>query len=246
MRAVAVHNPGNGESPPVPDFGSMSGVQFVSPEPRRVATPRWLDIRLVLGVALVAAAVLLGAVVVARARHTERIVAVSRNLAAGTTLHADDLRTVDAQVPGGTYVGDPGRAVGRVLSRPLAAGELLPLAVLGSAPARTTVTVPFGADAAPQLHRGQRIVVWLSTPTCPNVVLLPDVAVQDVHATDAGFGAGSGGQDAVLSLAPDLAERVIGALAIDKAAIRAGVLTGPVRSASPLPSLGGCAASDSP
>lgn len=231
----------------MPDFGSMSDVEFPSPEPRRVATPRWLDLRLVLGVALVLVAVLLGAVVVARARHTERALQVTHDLAAGTTLRADDVRTVDAQLPGhGTYLSDPARAVGRVLARSVSAGELLPAAALGSPPARTTVTVPFAADAAPQLRRGQRIVVWLSTATCPNVVLLPDATVQDVHDDAGSFGSGTGGQAAVLSLVPDLAERVVGALAIDKATIRAGVLTGAPRPAGALPSLDGCAATDAP
>ena len=160
----------------------MSDMEFPSPTPRRVATPRWLDLRLILGVVLVLAAVLLGALVVGRARHTDREVAVTRDLAAGTTLRADDLRLVDAQLPDrADYLGSAEDAVGKVLTRPLSAGELLPAAALGAQPAATTVTVPFATDAAPQLHRGQRIVVWLSTASCPNVVLLPDVVVQDVH-----------------------------------------------------------------
>lgn len=227
----------------------MSVVEFPSPPPRRVATPRWLDLRLILGVVLVLAAVLLGAVVVSRARHTGHEVAVTRDLAAGTTLRADDLRLVDAQLPdGGAYLPSTDRAVGKVLTRPLTSGELLPAAALGTQPRATTVTIPFGADAAPQLHRGQRVVVWLSTPSCPNLVLLPDVVVQDVHAADASTFAGPGaGQDAVLTIAPPLAERVVAALAIEKAAIRAGVLSGaPQDPAASLPDLGGCTASSTP
>jgi hypothetical protein len=227
----------------------MSDMEFPSPAPRRVATPRWLDLRLILGVVLVLAAVLLGAVVVSRARHTDREVAVTRDLAAGTTLRADDLRVVDAQLPDErAYLGNPDDAVGRILTRPLSAGELLPAAALGAQPAATTVTVPFAADAAPQLHRGQRIVVWLSTPTCPDVVLLNDVVVQDVHSADSGAFAGAGaGQDAVLTVPPALARRVVAALAIEKAAIRAGVLTGaPPDPAPVLPDLSGCADSTSP
>lgn len=227
----------------------MSDVEFPSPAPRRVARPRWFDLRLILGVVLVLVAVLLGAVVVSRARHTDREVAVTRDLAAGTTLRADDMHLIDAQLPdGAVYLGSTDDAVGKVLTRALSAGELLPAAALGAQPAATTVTVPFGADAAPQLHRGQRIVVWLSTAGCPNVVLLPDVVVQDVHAADAATFAGTGtGQDAVLTIAPALAERVVAALAIDKATIRAGVLTGtPTDPPAALPDLAGCGASTPP
>jgi SAF domain-containing protein len=228
----------------------MPDMEFPSPEPNRVATPRWLDPRLVFGIVLVLAAVLVGALVVARARHTDKELAVKRNLAAGTTLRADDVEAVDAQLPdtAHVYVRDRAKVVGKVLDRPLARGELVPSAALGSAPPRTTVSVPFAADAAPKLSRGQRIVVWLSTKSCPSVVLLDDVTVQDVHAADAGsFASGGAGQDVVLSVSPALAQRVNSALALDGVTIRAGVLTGGSRvAARSLPALASCGATPSP
>lgn len=207
-------------------------MDFPSPTPRRVSKPRWLDLRLVLGIALVLAAVVIGAEVVQGARHTDKMLAVTHDLAAGTIVQAGDLQTVDARLPGAVvgahvYVTDRAKAVGKVLARPLSAGELLPATVLGTAIGRTTVSVPFAADAAPKLSRGQRIVVWLSTKTCPSLVLLPDVTVQQAHAADAGtFASGGTGQDVVLSVSAELADRVVSALAIDDATLRAGVLTG--------------------
>jgi hypothetical protein len=224
----------------------MSAVDLPSPTPRRVSTPRWLDVRLVLGVALVAAAVLIGAVVVSRARHTVRELAVTHDLAAGTTLRAGDVKAVETQLPDDVmrahvYVADPTALVGKVLTRPLAAGELVPAAALHATAARTTVSVPFAADAAPRLSRGQRIVVWLSTPACPSAVLLPDVTVQDVRAADAGsFSTGGTGQDVVLSVAPALARRMVEALAIKDATIRAGVLAGAPTAPAALPALDSC------
>jgi hypothetical protein len=114
--------------------------------------------------------------------------------------------------------------------------------VLSGAPGRTTVSVPFAADAAPTLTRGQRIVVWLSTPSCPSIVLLPDVTVQDARAADVGIATGGTGQDVVLSVAPELAQRIVAALAIDDATIRAGVLSGAPSATAPLPALDGCGA----
>src|SRR5664279_904455 len=208
-----------------------TGMEFPSPTPRRVSKPRWLDLRLVLGIALVLAAVLVGAKVVSSARQTGKQVAVTRALAAGTVLRAADLQVVDVRLPdrvtsAHVYVSDRTRAIGKMLDRSLANRELLPAAALGDAPGRTTLSVPFGADSAPRLRRGQRIVVWLSTKSCPSAVLLLDVTVQDVHAADAGSFASGNGQDVVLSVAPELAQRVVGALAIENATIRAGVLTG--------------------
>jgi hypothetical protein len=232
----------------------MSDVEFRSPTPRRISAPRWLDLRLVFGVVLVLAAVLTGATVVSRARHTEHELAVTHDLAAGTRLRAADLREVDTQLPSDVksqagYLADASQAVGKVLARPLHAGELVPASVLSAPAPHTTVSVPFAADAAPTLSRGQRIVVWLSTPTCPSVVLLPDVTVQDVRTGDGGgFSSTGDAQDVVVSVAPELAQRVVAALAIDNATIRAGVLTGATdhTAAARLPALSGCAATPTP
>ncbi len=226
------------------------GMTYPSPTPRRIGKPSWLDVRLVLGVMLVLAAVLIGAKVVGSARHTTTELAATRDLAAGTTLRADDLRAVQVQLPidARVYAAQQRQAVGKVLTHAVAAGELLPTAVLARAPDRTTVTVPFAADAAPKLARGERIVVWLSTPSCPSTVLLRDVPVQDVHPADAGaFDSGGAGQDVVVTVAPDLAQRVVSALAIADATVRAGVLTGSgAAAAASLPAIDGCGAAGSP
>lgn len=240
----------------------MSGVEFPSPSPRRISTPRWFDLRLVLGIVLVLAAVLVGALVVSRARHTDKELAVTRDLAAGTKLQDGDVRLVDVQLPDdvrhdAAYLSDPAAVVGKVLNRPLHRGELLPAGVLAAADStQTTVSVPFAADAAPALARGERIVVWLSTRSCPSIVLLPDVTVQDVRAAaSGGFSTSGAGQDVVVSVAPALAQRVVAALAIQDATIRAGVLSGPRPSAgsaagsaggNALPSLAACAPSSTP
>ena len=218
--------------------------------PRRISGPSWLDLRLVLGVLLVLSAVLVGALVVGRARDTDPQLVLTRDVAAGTTLRADDVRVVQAQLPDSdrVYATAAPDVVGKVVDRALVRGELLPAAALGRTPPRTTVSVPFEAGAAPRLGRGQRIVVWLSTPACPSMVLLPDVTVQDVLAAENGaFTSGAGGQDVVLSVEPPLAQRLVGALAIDGAVIRAGVLSGAAAAdGGALPELDACMASAAP
>jgi hypothetical protein len=206
----------------------MSRVAVPSPEPRRLATPRWLDLRLVLGIVLVVASVLIGAVVVSRASDTYAIVTVTRDLSAGTILRSDDVAIAHVQLPGrSAYLAAAKDAVGKQLARDVTRGELLPAAAVMPVASRTTLTVPFAADAAPRLRAGQRIEVWVSTQTCASVVLLRDVTVQSVQ-TDAGgsFSSGSTAQNVVISVEPALADRVIAALAIDQAQIRAGVLVG--------------------
>lgn len=222
----------------------MSGVSLSSPTPRRVKTPSWLDLRLVTGLVLVLASVLIGAKVVSGAHHSYRMLAVTRDLAAGSTLRAADVELVRVQVPDqgkGVYLSDASRAVGRQLNRALARGELLPVAALGARPTVTTLSVPFAAGNSPVLRPGERITVWVSTKTCPSAVLLADVTVQDVHSDGSGFAAG-GGQDVVLGVSAALADRVVMALARDGAVIRAGVLTGAQRAGAndALPELSSC------
>ena len=230
-----------------------------SPSPRRVNTPSWLDLRLVLGVVLVLAAVLLGATLLSRAGDTEPVVTVRHDLAVGTVLRSADLSISQVRLPSGSgdvYLDHVDSAVGKKLGRAVSEGELLPSAALVQVGARTTITVPLSAGTAPDLHSGERIEVWLSTARCASVVLLDDVTVQDVRTDTSGsFEDGSNGQDVVISVAPALAGRVIAAQAITDAKIRAGVLSGgtdptssstlPPAASGGLPSdLAGCASSD--
>jgi hypothetical protein len=214
-----------------------------SPRPHRIATPRWLDLRLVLGVLLVLGSVLIGAKVIAGASHTYPVVAVTRDLSAGTIVTAGDVRLARVQLPDhgrGVYLVHTHDAVGRKLSRPVKSGELLPADAVRTVGAQTTLTVPLAAGAAPQLRSGQRIKVWVSTASCSSVVLLEDVSVQSVHTDTGGtFGTGSGGQDVVISVDPAEADRVIAALALDGAKLRAGILVGPGPAPTDAPGTGG-------
>jgi hypothetical protein len=227
--------------------GTMSGVTASSPTPRRVQTPSWLDPRLLLGLALVLGSVLVGAKVVTAANHSYRMLAVNRDLAAGTVLSTAELSTVHVRLSSSSraaYLDSAGKAVGRRLNRALARGELVPAAAVATPAALTTVTIPFGADAAPALAPGQRMRIWLSTKACPSAVLLADVTVQAVHISGGGSFSSAGGQNVVVSVEPELATRVVDALAKDGATIRAGVLSGPRAPAAnaDLPDLSGCRA----
>jgi hypothetical protein len=221
-----------------------------SPAARRVALPSWLDLRLVLGVLLVLGSVLLGAKVVSSARETYPRVTARHDLAAGTILTAQDVTLARVQLPGhgdGLYLPRVEQAVGKQLARPVSAGELVPRAALGEVAAQTTVTVPLDAQAAPELRKGERIELWLSTSSCASTVLLADVTVQAVRADpDQAFGDGGGAQDVVISVSPALADRVVQALAFDQARLRAGVLVGAAPPAPVLPDLAACAGPPAP
>lgn len=214
-----------------------------SPVARRLRSPSWFDLRLVVGVVLVLASVLIGIIVVSSAQRAQRMWAVRRDLAAGVVLTADDLKIVAVRVSAArtSYLAAATPVTGQLLTRAVGAGELLPRAALATTPASTTVTVPLSADVAPRIKAGQRITVWVSTKACPSALVLADTTVQDVQDSQgSGFGSG-GGENVVVRLSSDDAQRVIQALALKGGVIRAGVLAGQSPPTGALPVLATCA-----
>lgn len=219
-----------------------------SPTPHRTRRPRWLDLRLVVGVALVLGSVLLGAVVVSRAQASTSVWSLRRDLPAGSVLAAGDLVAVDVRLGNAAdrYVASDRAVVGTRLAADVGAGQLLPGGALGSGDDvdLVTVSIPFATADAPSIARGDHITVWLSTPTCASVVLLPTVAVQEVGDPGGGLTA-TDGLEVVVTVSPALADRVVSALALDDVTLRAGVLSGgggSTTAAPDLPDLSGCGA----
>lgn len=154
-----------------------------SPSAGRLATPSWLDARLVLGVLLVLVSVVVGARVLAAADRTQLVWQAARDLAPGTVLQEDDLRPVEVRLLSARdgYLAAPSRDfVGYVLERELLAEELVPVRALAAPDAADSelrlVSVPIQPGRFPaDLARGQRVDVW-STPD-------PDAAAPPAAAT---------------------------------------------------------------
>lgn len=174
-----------------------------SPSAARLASPRWLDGRLVVGVLLVLVSVVVGARVVAGADRSEQVWVAARDLAAGTELARDDLRLERVRLYGDrpVYAGVGGASpVGRVLTRPLGSGEFLPLAAVTPVATGTRyVTVPVTRYHYPRdLRRGERVDVYV-TPAAPGAaakpapqLVLAAATVQETFSADAGLGGGTG------------------------------------------------------
>ena len=142
------------------------------PVPRRVRPPRWLDLRLVLGVLLVLGSVLLGARVVSGADRTVPVWTAAGDLAAGTVLTADDLVPVDVRLDdaAGAYLSTTTQPQGRTLSRAVRKGELLPRSALDAASEQVQLALPVQAGYVPPgLGRGARVDVYAlpATAACP-------------------------------------------------------------------------------
>ena len=133
------------------------------PAPRRVRPPRWLDLRLVLGVLLVLGSVLIGARVVSAADATVPVWSAAGDLAAGTVLAEDDLVAVSVRLDdvAGSYLATSTRPGGRVLVRAVRAGELLPRSVLEESDGGVQLALPVQAGfVPPALARGQLVDVY--------------------------------------------------------------------------------------
>ena len=99
-----------------------------APVPRRVRRPRWLDIRVVGGLVLVVAAVVIGARVVGASSHTSPVWAATKNLARRTVLSQTDLVAVDVNLAANAtqYLAagsDVTGVIGSSLAAPVSAGE---------------------------------------------------------------------------------------------------------------------------
>jgi hypothetical protein len=189
------------------------------PAPRRVRTPRWLDLRLVLGVLLVLGSVLLGARIVSAADASAPVWAVTGNLAAGTELTADDLVAVDVRLDdtAGAYLSTTTRPEGRTLARAVREGELLPRTALEEADELVQLALPVQSGYVPPgLERGQLVDVYAVADPAAGATAVADGTVTLVVGK-APVQAISGRSEGVLST-PTTAVQVVVAVTADDAA----------------------------
>jgi hypothetical protein len=195
--------------------------------PRRIRPPRWLDLRLLLGVLLVLGSVLLGARVVGAADATVPVWAVTGDLAAGTRLAADDLRAVDVRLgdAADAYLSTSTRPEGRTLSRAVRAGELLPRAALEETTELVQLALPVQSGyVPPDLARGQVVDVYAVADPAAGATGVADGSVTLV-VRNAPVQAISGRSEGVLST-PTTAIQVVIAVTADDAAAVLGSIAG--------------------
>lgn len=157
-------------SPPS-DLRGGSELVAASPRASRLVAPRWLDLRLVLGILLILVSVVVGARVLAGADSSVPVYVLTRDLAAGSVLAPEDLKVQRVRLfaDGDRYVSAAGsKPVGYVLLRSLGSREFLPRAALTGqrdvAQVRT-VTLPVRRNHLPLgLRHGDVVDVYTSAP----------------------------------------------------------------------------------
>ncbi len=188
--------------------------------PRRIRPPRWLDLRLVLGVLLVLGSVLLGARVVAAADATVPVWSAAGDLAAGTVLAAGDLVAVDVRLDdvAGAYLATSTRPEGRTLARAVRNGELLPRTALEEPAELVQLALPVQAGYVPPgLDRGQVVDVYAVADPAAGATATGDGSVALVVAA-APVQAVSGRTEGVLSTATTTVQVVV-SVPVDQAPV---------------------------
>jgi hypothetical protein len=187
------------------------------PTPRRLRPPRWLDLRLVLGVLLVLASVLLGARVVSAADATVPVWAATGDLAPGTELTGEDLVAVDVRLDDAAdaYLSTGVRPEGRTLARAVREGELLPRSALDGADELVQLALPVQSGYVPPgLERGQLVDVYAVADPAAGATAVADGSVSLV-VERAPVQAISGRAEGVLST-PTTAVQVVVAIVAEE------------------------------
>jgi Flp pilus assembly protein CpaB len=169
--------------------------------PRSTARLRRIDLRVVIGLALLLAGVLGTVGVVQRAGQRVPVLVVAREVPAGQVVGDQDVRAAELGLAPGVAtlgVGDRARVVGRVASSPLAAGQVLTPAAVGGGPALGPGRVAMSVAVAPAhaaaglIRAGDRVAVVASgTVDQPDVragVVLSSVPILSVQAPPADAG----------------------------------------------------------
>jgi hypothetical protein len=187
-----------------------------TPTARRASAPGWRDPRLWIGVALVAASVLVGGLVLGTSDDTVPVWAAADTLGPGHALTADDLTVrrvafADSADAALYLAADEQLPSGLRLLHGVAAGELLPRAAVGAAEDAELRQVPISvaSDQVPgSVGSGDVVDVYLrpasrsgceGTEVCSGRPVLAAVTVLDAPPADEAFGA-QGGRMLVLGV----------------------------------------------
>ncbi|MGA8980137.1 MAG: hypothetical protein WB473_13600 [Pedococcus sp.] len=186
------------------------------PKATRLQRPAWRDARLLIGLVLVLASVVVGSTVVAAADDRTAMYAAREALVPGQPLVEGDLVRVDVQLGAQRdryLAADTGLAPGRFVLREVAAGELVPSVAIGGrdqvSVQALTLSVDAGSVAA--LSVGSRVDVYVNPVdvkatrgdafTGP-VLALEGVSVANLPKAGGGLSGSAGGDRPVQVMAP--------------------------------------------
>lgn len=207
-----------------------SVLDLPTPTATRLRRPGWRDPRLLVGVALIAASVALGSWVVTTAQRTVPVYVARDVLVPGVALTSAALVVADVRLAdrADAYLrADEPLPDAAVLLRTVGAGELVPVAAVGSATDLQVRAVPVSLSGPPPrgLVAGSRVDLWFTPGSGSRAVgdggsdpdrlphqLAAALTVSEVSSPDGAFASGGARTVHVLVPTGDL-PTVLGALA---------------------------------
>ena len=157
----------------------------------RLRRPRWKDPRLIVGIVLVLASVLMGSLLISRLSETTPVLVARSPLVPGDPIRPESLSTVEIRLGEqvGAYVGSIDAIPdGAVTTRAVDAGELLPISALGQSadvPLRPVV-IPVDSAVAESVVIGATVELWHTSPgpsqgdRASARMLVPDAVVRRI------------------------------------------------------------------
>ena len=165
------------------------------------STARRLDLRLIIGIAIVVITALAGFALVTAADNTTSVYAAAKSLTPGHVIHQSDLVLMDVKLGKSStaYLSANELTQGAVVTKAVGAGELVPMSAVGTAKqvATTNVVVQLDLPLSSDAVVGSNVDVWASMAAGQGVFGPPAVIIsgaQIAHITEAtGLAASSGG-----------------------------------------------------
>ncbi len=199
-----------------------SVLDLPAPTATRLRRPGWRDPRLLVGIALVALSVALGSWVVTTAQRTVPVYVARDVVVPGAVLTSSALVVADVRLGDrvdGYLRADEPLPQDAVLLRTVGAGEIVPVAAVGSAADLDVRPIPvaLSGPAPSGLVAGSRVDLWW-TPAGEDAqapapsMLAEGLTVAELSAADGAFGGGGARTVHVLVPVDDLPD-VLGALA---------------------------------
>lgn len=166
-----------------------------------LSSPRRLDLRLIIGVVIVIATALAGFALVSAADNTTSVYTAAKSLSPGHVIKDSDLVLTDVKLgkSSSAYLDAKGLTQGAVVTKAVAAGELVPLSAVGTAKQVATTNVVVQLDLPLSLDAvvGSNVDVWASMAAGQGIFGPPAVIIsgaQIAQITEAtGLAASTGG-----------------------------------------------------
>jgi Flp pilus assembly protein CpaB len=145
----------------------------------------WINPRFIVGILLVASAMVGVSALVASADHTTLVYSASKTLSVGQRIHREDLAPAHVRLGSATSAYLPPDRLpddGAIVTKPIQAGELIPVSAIADASSDVLASVVVAVDGvlAESIVEGSSVDVWAAREGDDRRYGTPDILVSQV------------------------------------------------------------------